>query len=77
MENEKKKYRCIFFFMIFQLLERIEKKKISAETVFGLLPNCIVNLYCKPCNCIARERAGKFVVKIVLQYNFCIAEKRA
>ena len=55
----------------------MKKKKFSAEIVFGLLPNCIVNLYCKPCNCIARERAGKIIVKIVLQYNFCIAEKRA
>ena len=32
------------------------------------------SLYCKPCNCIAREKAGK---KNVLQNNFCIAEKRA
>ena len=33
-------------------------------------------LCCK--NCIARERAEKkIVVKIVLQYNFCIVEKKA
>ena len=62
MENEKK--IGVYFFMIFELLEIIETKKISAETFFGLLPNCIVkkkkkNLYCKPCNCIAREKAGK------------------
>ena len=57
------------------------KKKISAETVFGLLPNCIV----KKKICIAslaivlqeRRLEKKIVVKIVLQYNFCIAEKRA
>ena len=66
----KKKIGVYFFFMIFQLLEIIEKKKNSAEIVFRLLPNYIVNFYCKPCNCIARERAGKIVVKIVLQYNF-------
>ena len=41
------------------------EKKISAEIVFGLLPNCIVNLYCKReswKNC----RKKKFV----LQYHF-------
>ena len=54
------------------------EKKIDARTVFGLLPNCIVNLYCKPCNCIASERAEKIVVKkIVLQYHFCIVERKA
>ena len=87
MENEKKN-RCVFFFFFDFLATRNKGKKMcSAEIVFGLLPNCIVKkqnriffffFYCKPCNCIARERAGKkIVVKIVLQYHFCIAERKA
>ena len=56
-------------------------KKKLCRTVFGLLPK----LYCEkkifvlqPWFCITRERAGKkkIVVKIVLQYNFCIVEKK-
>ena len=58
-------------------------EKKNAKIVFGLLPNCLVKNKIKfvlqPCNCIAREKAGKkkIVVKIVLQYNFCIVEKKA
>ena len=42
------------FWVIFQQFKK--KKKFcsrSAKRVLGHCPNCIVNLYCKPCNCIA------------------------
>ena len=58
-----------------------KKKKIGAEPFLGYCPNYIVKkkiFVLQPWFCIARERAGKkIVVKIVLQYNFCIVEKKA
>ena len=67
------------FWVIFQQFKKKKFCSRSAKTVLGHCPNCIVNLYCKPCNCIARERAGKIVEKkkFVLQYHFCIAERKA
>ena len=86
MENEKKN-RCIIFFM-FQLLEQMKKniiiiiimKKNCAESV-GLLPNCVVKkkkIVLQDWYCIAIE-VGWLLgdLKIVLQYNYCIAEKKA
>ena len=58
------------FWVIFQQFKK--KKKFcsrSAKRVLGHCPNCIVNLYCKPCNCIARGRAGKIVEKKKLYCN--------
>ena len=51
-----------------------EKKKL-AQNRFWATAQIIYEkkkLYCKPCNCIARDGAGKIVVKkkIVLQYLF-------
>ena len=76
-----------FFFQLLEIMKNNnnnnEKKKLC-RTVFGLLPNYIVNLYCKPCNCIAslaivlQERGLKKIVvkKIILQGSNCIAEKK-
>ena len=74
-ENKKDEYN---FWVIFQQFKKKKFCSRSAKTVLGHCPNCIVNLYCKPCNCIARERAGKIVEKknkFVLQYHFCIAKR--
>ena len=66
------------FWVIFQQFKK--KKKIcsrSAKTVLSHCPNCIVNLYCKPSNCIARERAGKIVEKkkcIAIPFLYCREE---
>ena len=59
----------------------LEKKNLVVKSV-GLLPNCIVKKKKKFIASLAivleeRRLEKKFVVKIVLQYNFCIAEKRA
>ena len=50
-------------------------KKNSAETVFGLLLNCIVKKKIVSLAIVLQERWKKIVVKIVLKYNFCNAEK--
>ena len=67
----------------------IMRKKNAAETVFGLLPNYIVKnenfciarkaFYCDIVALDVQERRivlqVEWVLKIVLQYNFCIVEK--
>ena len=74
----------MIFSDFFPAAKKIMEKKyifLMCITVFGLLPNlycgeenfCIATLvlYCK------REGWKKIVVKIVLQNNFCIVEKKA
>ena len=66
-EKKKEKNINMYFWVIFQQPKRKKNllKKCNRNG-FGLLPNCIVEkkIVLQPCNCIARERAGK---KIVLQ----------
>ena len=67
---KKIRYIYIYIFCNFPTAgNKRKKKKNQCRTVFGLLPNCIVNLYCKPCNCIARKRVGKIVEKKKLYCN--------
>ena len=69
-------YIYIFFL---SPVEITGKKIYNEKKKFCCRIGCIVKkknffFYCKPCNCIARKRAKKkMVVKIVLQYHFCIA----
>ena len=56
-------------------------EKKNAKTVFGLLPNCLVKNKIKfvlqPCNCIAREKAGKKNCSencIAIQFLYCREE---
>ena len=55
------------------------EKKLCRKIELGYCPDYIVRIVLQGSNCVARERPGKkkFVVKIVLQYNFCIVEKKA
>ena len=69
----------------------IMKKKICAEPFLGYCPNYIVKkenfciarkaLYCDIVALDVQERRivlqVEWVLKIVLQYNFCIVEKKA
>ena len=70
----------MYIYIFFLSPVEITGKKIYNEKKKILLQNRLYCeeekffFYCKPCNCIARERAKKkMVVKIVLQYHFCIA----
>ena len=65
----EKMFICIFFshFPIAGNRKKMKKKtkKQGEENLFWLLPNCIVKfnfffIVLQPCNCIAREKAGKF-----------------
>ena len=57
-----------------------KKKKCNAKIVFGLLPNCNGKKKCIASLAIVLKERGlekKIVVKNVLQYLFCIAERKA
>ena len=47
-------------------IRKKKQKKNAAEIWMGYCPNCIVKkkkIVLQPCNCIARERAGKIVLQ--------------
>ena len=81
MENEEKKILGIYFFFVIFPVAGTKKKNVVQKPFLGYCPIvmekkkiCIASLAI-----VLQERGleKKIVVKIVLQYLFCIAERKA